>query len=174
MKKVFASFALVTASIALVACGGGSAGSGSDNPGAGMSVALVAYSQALTDYLNAAPGTTVNEGYVESTGGKLRLLRDRFSQVESEASGIVFPTVFEKKGQPAQSTVQEYLSATGAYIALEEELFMQIESCIASGSSVTDCLMTVGESAMLGIYPDVMKRAQAAALQLRQETSTRP
>jgi hypothetical protein len=174
MKRVLASIALIAASVMLVACGGGATGSGSDNPAEGMSVAMFAYTKALGDYLNTTPDTTVNQSFVETTRAKLTILRHTFTQVQSEASGIDFPTVYEKKGQPAQATVTEYLSATDAFITLEEMLLKQLDSCVSSGSAVNDCVSRVAESAMVGVYPDVIRRAQAAALQLQQESSTGP
>jgi hypothetical protein len=174
MKKVLASFGLVAASIALVACGGGTGGANSDNPALGMNSAMVTYSQALGDYLATPPDASSGQDFMETNRVKLQRLRDSFNQVVAEASGVEFPSVAGEKGQPAQSTIDEFLSATDAYVTLEEELLRQIDFCISGGSTTVDCVTQVGTSAMVGIYPEVMKRAQSAALQLRQEASVSP
>ena len=171
MSKVLASFGLVAASIALVACGGAIEGASNDNPAVGMNAAMVTYGQALGDYLAPPPDASPDQDFMDTNRAKLQRLRDSFDQIVAESSGVEFPSVAIQKGQPAQSTINEFLSATDAYITFEEELLRQVDSCISNGSATADCISTAATSAMVGIYPDVIKRAQAAALQLRQESS---
>jgi hypothetical protein len=174
MKKALASIGLLAASIALVACGGGTNGAASDNPALGLNAAMATYSQSLGDYLAIPPDASNGQAFMDTNRAKLQNLRTSFNEVVTEASGIEFPSVSEQVGQPSQATVDEFLNATDAYITLEEELLRQIDSCISGGSATVDCVTQVGTSAMIGIYPDVMKRAQSAALQLRQEASVAP
>lgn len=152
----------------LAACGGGG------NSAAGVNSALVAYLQAQADY-NAPLGdtspATVTQSWVNANAGRLIQMRQAFEDLRTAAGSVDFPSTFEEKGEPSQATITEYLNATDAYIALNEQMQADTEGCISAGGTPYDCVMRVGVMGMSGIYPDVVQRAQNAALQLREEAS---
>jgi hypothetical protein len=98
-------------------------------------------------------------------------MRASFDRLRSEAESVNFPDTAGEPGEPSQATVDEYLAATEDYIVANEVQQMQVQSCVDGGGAPFDCVMQVGVEAMIGVYPDVLKRAQAAALLLRSESS---
>lgn len=168
MKRVTMVSAVLASALLLAACGGGG------NSAAGVNTALASYVEAQAAF-NAPVGDTspsnVTEAWVSTNGGRLVQMRQAFESLRSEAEKVDFPATFSQKGEPAQSTITEYLGATDAYIAFNEQFQSETEGCIAAGGTPYDCVMQVGTMAMTGAYPDVVKRAQNAALQLRNETS---
>jgi hypothetical protein len=159
---------LATAIIALPAC------EGSGNPAAGVNAALAEYIQAQGTYGQTDANiseSTVTLAWVDEKSRQLQQMRSTFEVLRSEAEAVDFPEEAGERGQPAQATVDEYLAATDAYITANEQQHAQIKGCLSAGGTPYNCAMQVGTESLLGIYPDVVKRAQAAAMQLQAESS---
>ena len=146
----------------------------SGNPATGMNAALADYLQAQAAFgqmeANASE-STITAAWIEDRATKLSRMRMAFEALRSQAQAVDFPETAGVRGQPAQATVDEYLAATDAYITINEQVQLEVDGCLGSGGRPFDCVMQVGSAALLGIYPDVLKRAQEAALQLQAESS---
>jgi hypothetical protein len=154
--------------VVLAACGGGG------NSAEGINTALANYLNAQSAFSAPVGDTspnTVNEAWVQTNAENLAQMRETFEVLRTEAEKVDFPATFEQRGEPSQSTIDEYLTATDSYIAFNEQMQAETEGCIASGGTPYDCALRIGVLAMTGAYPDVVKRAQTAAIQLRDETS---
>jgi hypothetical protein len=161
------SFALAM-TVVLAACGGGG------NSAEGINTALANYLNAQNAFNTPVGDTspnTVNQAWVDTNGDNLAQMRQTFEVLRTEVEKVDFPATFEQRGEPSQSTIDEYLTATDTYIALNEQMQAETEGCIASGGTPYDCVLRIGVSAMTGAYSDVVKRSQTAAIQLRDETS---
>lgn len=153
-------------------CGGSATGSG--NPAEGVNAALAEYAQAqgaFTQVQTDISPATVTQAWLDDKATTLARMRDAFEALRSEAAAVDFPQDAGQKGQPAQATIDEFIAATDALITIEEDLLAQAQGCIDAGGAPFDCVAQVGTQSLLGVYPDVLKRAQEAALQLQTEAS---
>lgn len=168
-RAVAVAFAL--SSIVMATAGCGSSGA---NPAEDVNAALADYITVQAEYsrseTNLTPAT-VNQAWLDEKGALIERLRTTFNQLRSAAEEVDFPDQAGGKGQPSQSTIDEYLSATDAYVAANEQIMFMTQDCVRGGGAVYDCVAQVGAESLLGIYPDVVKRAQSAALQLQSEAS---
>ncbi len=113
----------------------------------------------------------MTQAWLDEKAALLATMRSSFDRLRSEAESVNFPEQAGEPGEPSQATVDEYLAATEDYIVANEIQQMQLQSCVNAGGPPFDCVMQVGVEAMTGVYPDLFKRAQAAALLLRSESS---
>lgn len=168
-RAAAAAFAL--SSIVMTAAGCGSSGA---NPAENVNAALADYITVQAEYsrseTNLTPAT-VNQAWLDEKAALLARLRTTFDQLRTEAEQVDFPDQAGERGQPAQATIDEYLSATDAYVAANEQIMLMTQDCVRAGGAVYDCVAQVGTESLIGIYPDVVKRAQAAAIQLQAEAS---
>jgi hypothetical protein len=172
MHRVRLLAALVIAGALATGCGGTS--EQASNPAQDMNAALAKYAQAqeaFTQVQTDLTPSTVTQAWLDDKTAKLARLRNAFEGVRSEAQSVDFPQEAGQKGQPAQGTVDEFIAATDALITIEENQLDQAQGCVDSGGSPYDCVMQVGTQSLLGAYPDILQRAQAAALQLQVEAS---
>ncbi len=162
---------IVVAAVAVgLLAGCGSSG----NEASGVNAALVNYAQTQGEFGQTEPNpseSTVTQAWLDEKAALLATMRSSFERLRSEAESVNFPDTAGEPGEPSQATVDEYLVATEDYIVANEIQQMQVQSCVDAGGAPFDCVMQVGVEAMIGVYPDVLKRAQAAALQLRSESS---
>lgn len=168
MRKSVGILGSCVALFALAAC------SGSGNPAADVNVALEKYIAAQAAYQDLGRGSstdTMTSAWLTEQEVRLQEMRSTFDTLEAEAQAVDFPEVSEGPGKPAQATIDEYLAATDALVTMEEQLLAQVNACVASGGTIPDCSMRVGSEALIGIYPDVLKRAQAASMELASESS---
>lgn len=168
MKVGTACAALVVSGALLTGCGGG-------NPAAAANEALVEFAQDMNqlsalDVSNASPAT-ITPVVVDQWAADLDAARSSFMVLESELATVEFPQEFTTRGQPAQSTVDEYLISTDQYLTVNEQAIDRIQQCIETGGSAYDCTMNIGAELLLGVYPEVLQRSQEAALQLTSEMS---
>ena len=163
--------ACVLSFVTVAASGCGSSGG---NPAEGVNAALADYIAVQAEYsrseTNLTPAT-VNQAWLDEKADVLARLRATFNKLRGEAEQVDFPDQAGDRGQPSQATIDEYLSATDAYVAANEQIMLMTQDCIGEGGTVYDCVAQVGAESLIGIYPDVVKRAQAAALQLQSEAS---
>lgn len=168
MKVVAALTTLVVSGALVTGCGGG-------NPAAGANEALAEFAADMNrlsalDVSNASPAT-ITPAVVNQWAADLAAARSSFTVLESEMAAVDFPQEFTTRGQPAQSTVDEYLVSTDQYLAVNEQAIASIQQCVDSGGEAYDCTMNIGMEMLLGVYPDVLQRSQNAALQLMSEIS---
>jgi hypothetical protein len=154
--------------VSLAGCGS------SGNEASGVNEALAEYAQAQGEFGQTEPNaneSTVTQAWLDEKAALLATMRASFDRLRSEAESVNFPDTAGEPGEPSQATVDEYLAATEDYIVANEVQQMQVQSCVDGGGAPFDCVMQVGVEAMIGVYPDLLKRAQAAALLLRSESS---
>jgi len=98
-------------------------------------------------------------------------MQEAFTRVDRELSTLDFPTGAVTKGQPAQSTVAEYRTAMGDYVAKSAKLFTLAESCIEAHGTAKACLNFAADE--IGSVPllEAYERARLADTQLRSESS---
>jgi len=172
MHRVRLLAVLVIAAVLATGCGGTS--EQASNPAQYMNAALAKYAQAqgaFTQVQTDISPATVTQAWLDDKATKLARMRDAFEALRSEAAAVDFPQDAGQKGQPAQATIDEFIAATDALITIEEDLLAQAQGCIDAGGAPFDCVAQVGTQSLLGVYPDVLKRAQEAALQLQTEAS---
>jgi hypothetical protein len=170
MKK---KFVLAMASTVIVAIGLSGCSTGG-NSADGVNAALATYISAQATF-NTPVGDTseasINQAWVDTNGANIERMRETFGLLQSEASKVEFPSTFAQRGEPSEGTVNEYLNATDAYIAMNEQMQAETQACISNGGTPYECVMRVGIAGMSGAYLGVVERAQNAALQLREESS---
>jgi hypothetical protein len=170
MKK---KFILAVASTAIVAIGLTGCSTGA-NSADGVNAALATYISAQATF-NSPVGDTseasIEQAWVDTNGANISRMREAFGLLQREASNVEFPSVFTQRGEPSAGTITEYLNATDAYIAVNEQMQAETQGCISNGGTPYECVMRVGITGMSGAYPGVVERAQNAALQLREESS---
>jgi len=158
----------LTAVVVLAGCGS------SGNEASGVNAALAEYAQAQGEFGQTEPNaneSTVTQAWLDEKAALLATMRASFDRLRTEAESVNFPEQAGGPGEPSQATVDEYLAATEDYIVANEVQQMQVQSCVDAGGPPFDCAMQVGVEALIGVYPDVLKRAQAAALELQSESS---
>jgi hypothetical protein len=141
--------------VSLAGCGS------SGNEASGVNEALAEYAQAQGEFGQTEPNaneSTVNQAWLDEKAALLATMRASFDRLQTEAESVNFPDQAGAPGEPSQAMVDEYLAATEDYIVANEVQQMQMQ-------------MQVGVEVLIGVYPDVLKRAQAAVLQCRSESS---
>jgi hypothetical protein len=167
-KQTFISIATAAVLLAgLSGCGGG-------NSAAGINTALRDYIEAQSTF-NSFGGqvseSSIDREWVRKNGENITQMRSKFEVLRSEASQVDFPSSAGVRGEPSRATITEYLSAVDNYIAFNEQMQLETETCISNGETAFDCVMLTGVMNMSGAYPEVVQRAQSATLQLREESS---
>lgn len=138
-----------------------------------LSSTLMEYAEAQDAYTRMDTDTSptaVTQAWVDDKSTKLARVRQTFEAFRAEAEITDFPQRAGEPGQPSQATIDEFIAATDALISFDEDSLAQVQDCTERGGLPYDCVMRVGAQLIIGAYPEILTRAQNAALQLQVES----